>query len=88
MFIDYEFLNAIKHNPEWLKKFVELHNKLAEAENDYITIIQDFFDGYAEESDYDVEFYNEINNNITKADKSYDEFEREVKRHIFVPSQE
>ena len=88
MFIDYDFLNAIKENPEWLKKFVELHNHCEEADSDYATIIQDFFDDYAREPDYDVEFYNEALNNITKADNTYDEFVKEVKRHIFVPSQE
>ncbi len=83
MFIDYEFLNAIKDNPDWLKKFVELHNHCEEAEDNYVTIIQDFFDDYARESDYDVEFYDEILDNITKADNAYVEFEREVKHHIF-----
>lgn len=88
MFIDYDFLNTIKDNPEWLKKFVELHNHCEEVDGDYVTIIQDFFDDYAREPDYDVEFYNEALNNITKADNAYDEFVKEVKRHIFVPSQE
>ena len=68
MFINYDFLNAIKDNPDLLKKFVELHNHC--------------------EEDYDVEFYDEILDNITKADNAYIEFEREVKRHLFVPSQE
>ncbi len=88
MFIDYEFINAIKDNPESLKKFVDLHNQCEEADNDYVTIIQDFFDDYARESDYDVEFYNEILDNITKADNAYDEFVKEVKQNPFVPSQE
>lgn len=86
MFIDYDFLNAIKDNPESLKKFVELHNDCEGADDDYVTILQDFFNDYARKPDYDVEFYNETLNNLTKADNAYNEFVKEVKRHIFVPS--